>query len=354
VVKDILNFLLEAAEEEGEFKDVFGSVQQEPEYSLAQIKAATAGFFSRKNTKTFGTREIHKYRGNYVVLHNVKETRGAYAFAAPRKTDDWVIYKFKRTEDQPEGDLFYVVHARDLDDAKYMIKTGHFENWHYKRLGLLPEAARFNGDIDQILEAVEGEEFKDVFTPDIREIQVFGKRWWRRGYGGEYNTARIYVNDQHVATLGENGGGGDQYLWRAQGWLYDHGYIGDRRTSLRIYCEQHGIKLINDVTDVRRERDLDRPMNEDEEADEYKEIHHTPWTYKVLPETEGPEPWKVIILHFDSQVGAHYVEEETEAHAVGQTVVQACRKLDEVHPYDQSRWRYNAIWNWLIEHGIEI
>lgn len=92
----------------------------------------------------------------------------------------------------------------------------------------------------------------------IDKIEIQGRRWWRRGYGGEYNTSYIYVNDKHVATLPQNGGGGDMYLYRATDWLINNGYVTPERRGEQLWQmrDRLGFKLITNVVDVRRERDL--------------------------------------------------------------------------------------------------
>jgi hypothetical protein len=243
VVRDILNYLLEA-EDEG-FKEVYAPADEE--YSLQQIRAAAPEFFSRKNARTFGSRKVYKYRGNYVVIQNVKKVPGHGMFSLPEIRRTFVIYQWKRTQDTPKGDLFYVAHADDLEEAKAMIKFQDFR----------PRMARLR----QELGLGEAEQFKELFHPEVSEIQVQGKEWWWRGAGGTYQTARIWVNGELVHVLPEDGGSNDAYLYRAFRWLEDNGYIAmDRNEAPTSYCRRMGINLIKGVTYVQRERDLDRPL----------------------------------------------------------------------------------------------
>ncbi len=256
MVREILTHLLEA-EPDDNFKEVYHPAE---ELSLEEIRAATPGFFSAHNTRLYGTKKVYKYPGNYVVLKNVKRKPGHYMFSSPSVETTFIIYQFRRTEDYPKGDCYYVSNAKDLADAKEQIKSQDFRPWHERLMQRMQE----------------GDEFKDIYAPqpgDIKEIAVAIKTWWRRGYGGEYHTARVYVNGELVTVRPENGGSDNVALYDAFGWLRDKGYCGDmaRNESPRSYCERHGIKLEVSTQEVRRERDLDRPVAE---AEEFKDLYH--------------------------------------------------------------------------------
>lgn len=90
----------------------------------------------------------------------------------------------------------------------------------------------------------------------VKKIEVQGRNWWRRGAGGNYFKAYIYVNDQLVHVTPEQGGGSEMYLTAARDWLHKNGYIDtDRRTPLWQLREK-GIEFVYGAVDVRRERDL--------------------------------------------------------------------------------------------------
>ena len=93
-----------------------------------------------------------------------------------------------------------------------------------------------------------------------KSIDIIGKLWWRRGYGGTYHTAHIYVDGQKVHVTPEMGGGGNQYLEAATQWLEDEGYIPTRPSR-----REPGWAWIRDTLniplnyyseDVKRRRDL--------------------------------------------------------------------------------------------------
>jgi hypothetical protein len=139
----VISHLLENEEDDfdaEEAKEVMLSPEH-VEYSLAEIKAAEPAFFDRKTMRFHGTRKVYKYKGNYIVLHNVKRM-GGHAFGAGDWTlDDHVVYQFVKTKDSPDGVLLYKGSSRFLDTAKRMIKTGDFVHPLERLMGRpLPEA----------------------------------------------------------------------------------------------------------------------------------------------------------------------------------------------------------------------
>lgn len=78
------------------------------------------------------------------------------------------------------------------------------------------------------------------------------------------------------------------------------------------------------------------------------------WGYRVQPETEGPDDWKMIIYHWGSSVGSGYYPDRRQAEQHAQRIVAACQQLDRQHPYAESQWRHNAIWAWLQHHGVNL
>ena len=93
----------------------------------------------------------------------------------------------------------------------------------------------------------------------IKKLEVRGRRWWRRGAGGMYCTASIYINDKLVHTTPMQGGSGDHYLTLAMDWLRRQGYLEgllDERDPIWLLRDKHGIDLQYGAVDVRRERDL--------------------------------------------------------------------------------------------------
>ena len=101
-------------------------------YSLAEIKAAVPLFFDRKTMRFHGTRKVYQY-GNYIVVHNIKRMSGH-----ERRMDDWtlneyVVYKFEKTPESPEGDLRYLATTKELSNAKRMIKLRDFRSEREKQ-----------------------------------------------------------------------------------------------------------------------------------------------------------------------------------------------------------------------------
>ena len=233
----------EAMEDEDDLKDV---IFPNEELTLSQIKALAPDFFDRKTTKFFGTKQVYKYPGNYIVLKNVKAYRPATAFGHPQTRTSFVIYQLTRNDERP--DLLYKGEAADLDEAKDMIKRGDFRT----RLQRAQDFVR------------EGMEDDPLFMelPRIESVHVVGRNWWRRGAGGNYYRADIYVNGEKVTTLPEQGGSDQQYLYDAFDWLESNGYIQRIRSKNgspewpRTVAERLGFKLSYEAYPVKRERDL--------------------------------------------------------------------------------------------------
>ena len=93
----------------------------------------------------------------------------------------------------------------------------------------------------------------------ITKLEVRGRRWYRRGAGGVYCKAYIYINDKLVHTTDEQYGYGDHYLTLATDWLRREGYLEGllgERDPIWFLRDKQGIDLQYGVRDVPRERDL--------------------------------------------------------------------------------------------------
>lgn len=131
------------AQEPEDFEDAnMKEVVQPPEheeYELWQIKAAEPGFFDRPTMRWHGTKKIYKYKGNYLVLKNVKISHRG--FGQMETLRSWPIYQFVKTQESPDGILLYKGEGDDLEDAKAMIKTGVFQSRTSRYRTTLPETA---------------------------------------------------------------------------------------------------------------------------------------------------------------------------------------------------------------------
>jgi hypothetical protein len=87
-------------------------------------------------------------------------------------------------------------------------------------------------------------------------LHIEGRRWFRRGPGGTYHTARIFLDGHHVHTTSIQGGSGDQFLQSAAAWLGRNGFpqLIDVPFGTRMLREDLGGTY--SVVDVSRERDL--------------------------------------------------------------------------------------------------
>ena len=76
-------------------------------------------------------------------------------------------------------------------------------------------------------------------------IRIEGRRWFQTTYGNTYNTVKIWINGELVATLPMEYGYGDYYLQRAEKWLSDNDYLPNKAEYEAIwnYCRDHDIEL---------------------------------------------------------------------------------------------------------------
>ena len=92
---------------------------------------------------------------------------------------------------------------------------------------------------------------------NVKKIEIYGRRWFRRGPGGVYCKAYIYINDKLVHVTSEEYGYGDHYLTLAKNWLMRNGYVElEENEPFWFVRDKYGIDLRYSVIDVRRERDL--------------------------------------------------------------------------------------------------
>ncbi len=119
------------------------------------------------------------------------------------------------------------------------------------RLAVTPETAA----LDDPEAFIKGEVARRA--EPIKRLEIAGRRWYRRGAGGVYCKAYIYINDKLVHVTPEQYGYGDHYLTLATQWLRENGYIElDERDPLWRLRDEKKFELHYSVTDVKRERDL--------------------------------------------------------------------------------------------------
>ena len=97
----------------------------------------------------------------------------------------------------------------------------------------------------------------------MKALHIHGRRWFQRTYGNTYNTCAIYVDGERVHKTPRQYGYEHHYATIARGWLKRNDYLpgivehdNGSGEPLWRYCERKGIKFIDEVDDVSRERDL--------------------------------------------------------------------------------------------------
>jgi hypothetical protein len=98
----------------------------------------------------------------------------------------------------------------------------------------------------------------EVTMAKVKSITVIGKRWFNRGPGNTYFSANIIVDGKQVHRIEYAYGYGTQYAYEAFYWLAANGYLPGFEHTMAPwrYCEDHGITLYYEASDVSRKRDL--------------------------------------------------------------------------------------------------
>ena len=96
-----------------------------------------------------------------------------------------------------------------------------------------------------------------------KTITIIGRRWFHRGAGKTYHSAKVLVDGEVKIEISETYGYGDQYLHNGFEALERAGIIpmrprgkGDSAPAPWAWCQEHGITLSSSATDVAREEDL--------------------------------------------------------------------------------------------------
>lgn len=97
----------------------------------------------------------------------------------------------------------------------------------------------------------------------MKTLHISGRRWFDRVNGNTYHSSSIYVDGEFWDKIKCTYGYGDHYIQSALNLLGTKGmlpglehYPHGGTESLWKYCERSGIKLISEVSDVSRKKDL--------------------------------------------------------------------------------------------------
>ena len=95
---------------------------------------------------------------------------------------------------------------------------------------------------------------------NIKTITVIGKRWFDRINGNTYHSVKVYTDNKLLDSIDFTYGYGDHYIQSATKLLIKHNIIsviqGMDYIPLWKFCNENDIKLLTDVTDVNRKKDL--------------------------------------------------------------------------------------------------
>lgn len=183
----------------------------------------------------------------YLVREYVNALGGLVPYMRGPNPGDYPGYRFERTSTVVDKLL-------EADDKEMARIRKRVEKAKAERLAQDP-ATQALDDPDMMVRSEVAKR-----SEPIKKLAVYGRRWYRRGAGGVYCKAYIYINDKLVHVTPEQYGYGDHYLTLAKDWLMRNGYLtgllDDERDPLWHLRDKHGIELFYNVTDVKRERDL--------------------------------------------------------------------------------------------------
>jgi hypothetical protein len=91
-----------------------------------------------------------------------------------------------------------------------------------------------------------------IVKAKTKQITIIGRRWFDRLNGNTYHSARIYVNNELIHTIGMTYGYGEQYEQNAIQWLKDNGHINK---DLMRYEVREKYALVSECSDSLK-RDL--------------------------------------------------------------------------------------------------
>lgn len=87
-------------------------------------------------------------------------------------------------------------------------------------------------------------------------LQIESKEWFDRVCGNSYFSARVYLDDELVATLPFQYGYGDHYIDMVGAALDKKGILKTNGRALWSYCNDENIKLITNKQDRCLKREV--------------------------------------------------------------------------------------------------
>lgn len=93
-------------------------------------------------------------------------------------------------------------------------------------------------------------------------IMLMGRRWFDKINGNTYHSARAYFNGVLIGEVEFEYGYGNQCIYTAWGILIKAKLVDPQKYSFGVYqppwlyCQEHTIKYVEEITDVSRKKDL--------------------------------------------------------------------------------------------------
>ena len=98
----------------------------------------------------------------------------------------------------------------------------------------------------------------------MQSVTLVGRKWFNKRVGNTYHSVEIIINGTFVHKCEYEYGYGNQYVWTANSWLRENGYVQLSEAELARYpdgslagwCEKNNVKYNETCTDVMRKKDL--------------------------------------------------------------------------------------------------
>lgn len=225
----------------------------------------------------FGERVGKKFRSLNSAVNYAIDTDGElHLFDNSTLTDEITVngvdYLFQVEGGGQNEYNFDKLKVSFFDEAVLKWLKSFWKKYHLKELPSGEGIPVIKQDRKMILEFyiryINGLDYEKGGEADIKKktlkkgdsIQILGKRWFERTNGNTYHSVDVYVNNEFVGRDDFSYGYGDQYLETGTKILKQHYNLPkgmDEHT--RIWgLEECGIKVLYNVSDVARKKDLEK------------------------------------------------------------------------------------------------
>lgn len=124
--------------------------------------------------------------------------------------------------------------------------------------------SRYRADLESVDMEVSNNIIDEEKANKPRSITIIGKRWFDKIYGNTYFSSTGYIDGEEVVHIPFEYGYDEQYLYRTWEEMIEKGFIYPMPEKYKSgpyqpawqWCQDNGVKLVYNVSDVSRKRDL--------------------------------------------------------------------------------------------------